>query len=260
MAFDPLGNALLAFGITLPRVIGAFLMLPLMTPETVPATVRNSFMASLALVAMPVALGGTALDAVTVPDWPFIVLKELFLGAAIGFVFGIVFWAFGAAGNLLDSQVGMALAAVFDPIQGHQTSLHGEFMSEFAAMLFMASGAFLIFLDLLISSYALWPVTSYYPELHRSGIAFFTGQFSYLMTTLLVLAAPAIVLMMLIDLSFGLVNRYAPQLNVFALTMPIKAWLATAVLMLSLGVYVEIVLERLGANRGLLEALRRLFA
>ena len=29
--------------------------------------------------------------------WPVIVLKEIFLGMAIGFCFGMVFWAIGAA-------------------------------------------------------------------------------------------------------------------------------------------------------------------
>lgn len=257
--FDFLGNPLLALGLTLPRIIGAFLMLPLMTPETVPAMVRNSFMVSLAIVALPVALMGSPIDAMGAPQWPMLVLKELFLGISIGFVFGIVFWAIGAAGNVIDTQVGMGMAQVFDPIQGHQTSLHGEFLSQLAAWLFMASGAFLVFLDLLMSSYALWPVASFFPDLRAAGMNLFVGQFSYLMTALLVLAAPVMVILLIIDLSFGLVNRYAPQLNVFALTLPIKAWLATAIIMLMLGVYVEIVIERLLDNRGLIESLRRTF-
>jgi type III secretion protein T len=257
--FDFLGNPLLALGLTLPRIIGAFLMLPLMTPETVPAMVRNSFMVSLAIVALPVALMGSPIDAMGAPQWPMLVLKELFLGISIGFVFGIVFWAIGAAGNVIDTQVGMSMAQVFDPIQGHQTSLHGEFLSQLAAWLFMASGAFLVFLDLLMSSYVLWPVSSFFPDLRAAGMNLFVGQFSYLMTALLVLAAPVMVILLIIDLSFGLVNRYAPQLNVFALTLPIKAWLATAIIMLMLGVYVEIVIERLMDNRGLIESLRRTF-
>src|SRR5688500_7819768 len=257
--FDFLGNPLLALGLTLPRIIGAFLMLPLMTPETVPAMVRNSFMVSLAIVALPVALMGSPIDAMGAPQWPMLVLKELFLGISIGFVFGIVFWAIGAAGNVIDTQVGMSMAQVFDPIQGHQTSLHGEFLSQLATWLFMASGAFLVFLDLLMSSYVLWPVASFFPDLRAAGMNLFVGQFSYLMTALLVLAAPVMVILLIIDLSFGLVNRYAPQLNVFALTLPIKAWLATAIIMLMLGVYVEIVIERLVDNRGLIESLRRTF-
>lgn len=257
--FDFLGNPLLALALTLPRIIGAFLMLPLMTPETVPATVRNSFMVSLAVVALPVALLGSPMDSLGAAQWPALVVKELFIGIAIGFCFGIVFWAFGAAGNVIDTQVGMSMAQAFDPIQGHQTSLHGQFLSEFATWLFMASGAFLVFLDLLMSSYALWPVTSYFPDLRAAGMNLFVGQFSYLMTALLVLAAPAMVILLIIDLSFGLVNRYAPQLNVFALTLPIKAWLATAIILLMLGVFIEIVLERLTDSRGLLNLLQRTF-
>ena len=99
-----------------------------------------------------------------------------------------------------------------------------------------------------------------YPELRASGLHLFVGQFSYMMTALLVMAAPAMVLLLLIDLSFGLVNRYAPQLNVFALTLPIKAWIATAMTLLLLGVFVEIVLTKLAQNRALLGLLDRAFS
>ena len=257
--FDFLGNPLLALALTLPRVVGAFVVLPLMTQQTVPVMVRNSFMVSLAIIALPVALAGIPMDSLGAAEWPVIVLKELFIGVAIGFCFGIVFWAIAAAGNVIDTQIGMAMATVFDPIQGHQTSLHGEFLSEMAAWLFMASGAFLVFLDLLMTSYALWPVSSYFPDLRMAGMNLFVGQFRYLMTALLVMAAPVMVILLVIDLSFGLVNRYAPQLNVFALTLPIKSWLATGIIMLMIGVYIEVILERLYDNRGLLNAMRTAF-
>ncbi|HJR72213.1 MAG TPA: type III secretion system export apparatus subunit SctT [Luteimonas sp.] len=257
--FDPVGNAMLALGLTLPRIIGAFIMLPLLTPENMPPMVRNSFLVSLAIIALPVAMAGAPIEMMGTFKWGPMVLKELFLGISIGLCFGIVFWALGAVGNVIDTQVGLSMAQVFDPIQGHQTSLHGTFLSQLAAFLFMASGAFLVFLDLLMSSYSLWPVTSYFPDIHFTGLHLFVGQFSYLMTSLLVLAAPVMVVLLLIDLSFGLVNRYAPQLNVFALTLPIKAWIATAMILMLLGVYVEIVLKRLTDSAGLLDALRRTF-
>lgn len=259
MPIDSVSNALLALGLTVPRIIGAFLMLPLMTSQNVPALVRNSFMVSLAIVAIPIAAAGAPVESMGAALWPVIVLKELFLGVAIGFCFGIVFWAIAAAGAVIDAQVGM-MGSVFDPIQGHQTSLHGNFLSQMMAWLFMASGAFMVFLDLLLSSYALWPVMSYFPQLEMDGLALFIGHFSYFATAMLVMAAPAMVLLLLIDLSFGLVNRYAPQLNVFALTLSIKSWIATAVIMLLLGVLVEVVLDRLAVNRGLLQVLEQAFS
>ena len=255
--FDLLGNPLLALALVLPRVIGAFLLLPLMTQQPVPAMVRNSFMVSLGIIVLPVALAGLPMQDVGTIEWPLIILKEIFIGVAIGFCFGIVFWAVAAVGSVIDTQVGMSMAQVFDPIQGHQVTLHGEFLSQLATWLFMASGAFLVFLDLLMGSYVMWPVASYFPDLPAAGMNLFVGQFDFMMTTVLVLAAPVMVVMLIIDLSFGLVNRYAPQLNVFALTMPIKAWLATALILLLIGVYVEILLERLGSNRYLLGLIRQ---
>jgi type III secretion protein T len=259
MQFDILGNPMMALGLTLPRIAGAFIMLPLLTQQNMPAMVRNSFLVSLAIIALPVALAGLPAGGMAVTDMAPIVLKELFIGVAIGFCFGIVFWAIGAAGNILDTQIGMSMASIFDPIQGHQTSLHGQFLSQLAAWLFMASGAFLVFLDLLLTSYAVWPVTSFFPDIQVAGMHLFVGQFSYMMTAALLLAAPAMVILLIIDLSFGLVNRYAPSLNVFALTLPIKAWLATAIILLMIGTFIEFVLKRLGDSRGFLHLLQNVF-
>ena len=252
-------TAMLALGLTLPRIIGAFIMLPLISPQNMPAMVRNSFLVSLAIVALPIVVTTAPAGTMSTLSWPALVVKELFIGVAIGFCFGIVFWAISAAGNVIDTQVGMSMATVFDPIQGHQTSLHAEFLSMFAAWVFMASGAFLIFLDLLMQSYAIWPPTSFYPDLPAVGMNLFVGQFGFFMTTLLVLAAPVMVILLIVDLSFGLVNRYAPQLNVFALTLPLKAWAATGIILLLLGVYIEILVQRLHDSEGLVELLRRTF-
>lgn len=260
LGFQSLQELMVALGLTLPRIIGAFVMLPLLTAETVPAMVRNSFFVSLALVALPITMAGAPVGAMHTTFWAPVILKELFVGISIGFCFGSVFWAISAVGNIIDTQVGLSMATVFDPIQGHQTSIHGDFLARLAAWLFMASGAFIVFLDLLMSSYVLWPVTSWFPTLHSGGMELFIGQFSYIGTAMLVMAAPIMVLLLIIDLTFGLMNRFAPQLNVFALTMPIKAWLATAMILLLLMTYIEIVLKRLGANQGLLQVLQKIFS
>ena len=258
-AFESIGDIMLALGLTLPRIIGAFVMLPLITQSNMPAMVRNSFLVSLAIVALPIAIASAPSAAMDTLQWPMMVLKELFIGIAIGYLFGLVFWAFSAAGTVIDNQVGMGMAQVFDPIQGHQVTLHGQFLSEFAMWLFMASGAFMIFLGLLMNSYAIWPPTSFFPDLPQAGMNLFIGQLGWFMSTLLVLAAPVMVILLIIDLSFGLMNRFAPQLNVFALTLPIKAWLATAILLLLLGVYIEILVGRLLDSEGLTDVLQRTF-
>ncbi len=257
--FDDATNLALAVGLTVPRIVAAFLMLPLLTPDNMPAMVRNSFFVSLALVAMPIAAGASPLELSGSVLWAPILLKEILLGLVIGFAFGIVFWALGIAGELIDAKVGSNIAQIVDPVQGHQTTLIGAFFSQFAAWLFMASGAFLIFIDLLLTSYVVWPIMSYWPQIGAEGQAWLFSQFGFLMTTALLFAAPAIVVMMLLDLVLGLLNRFSEQLNVFSLSLPIKAWVAIWVIALMLGVFVELIIARLFENRGILEGLRSVF-
>jgi len=104
--FDDATNLALAVGITVPRIVAAFLMLPLLTPENMPAMVRNSFFVSLALIAMPIAAGASPLELGSAVLWAPIILKEILLGLLIGFAFGLIFWALGIAGELIDAKVG----------------------------------------------------------------------------------------------------------------------------------------------------------
>ena len=256
MPFEMLGNNVLGIGLTLPRIIAAFLALPLLSSSSMPPLVRNSFFVSLAIVVFPLASATAPYTSMGDGSWPVVIVKEVFVGLAIGFTFGIVFWAIGAAGNLIDAKVGTTMASIVDPLAGHQTSLTGAFLSQFAAWLFMASGAFVLFLDLLLTSYQVWPVNEFLPRLSQVGEVFFVGQFNTMMTLAVMIAAPALVVMSLIDIGFGLINRYAQQLNVFQLALPIKAWVSTWIVLLMLGELVQVVLQNIASNKGLLQVLQ----
>jgi type III secretion protein T len=251
-----IGTTFTSIALVLPRIVSAFGVLPLLTDRDIPPLVRNSFFVSLAVMVYPLAATTTLGNTGSVP-WPLIVVKELMIGLYLGFVFSAVFWAMSAAGNLIDTKVGSNFAAVLDPIQGHQTSLTGELLSQVAAWLFMASGAFTLFIELLMTSYTVWPVAHLLPPFKAAASELAIDEFGALMVTTLLLAAPALVVMSLIDLALGLVNRYAQQLNVFSLTLSIKAWVSTWIVLLSIGSFVTVVMHRLFENRGLLSELRR---
>jgi type III secretion protein T len=255
-AASGIGSSVTSVGLVLPRIVGAFGVLPLLTGRDIPALVRNSFFVSLAVLVYPLAAAVPGSDMKSVA-WPMIIVKELLIGLYLGFVFSAVFWAVSSAGNLIDTKVGSNFASILDPIQGHQTSLTGELLSQLAAWLFMASGAFTLFLDLLMTSYTIWPVAQLLPPFKGAAQELVIGEFDSLLTTALLLAAPALVVMSLLDLALGLVNRYAQQLNVFSLTMSLKAWVAVWIVMLSLGSFVAVIMEKLFENRGLLQQLHR---
>lgn len=258
-ALGTLSDQALLLGLCTARIAVAFLLVPLFTGDLIPATVRNAIFLSFGVLALmlqpPLAAG--ALQHV---DWLRLFAKEVFIGGGIGFLFGTVLWAFEAAGQLIDTKVGATTAQVTDPLSGQQTPLTGAFLGRLANFVFMFSGGLLLFAGTLLDSYRLWPVMARLPALHPGGLVVFEHAFGQLMLLALLVAAPALVVLFAIDGVLGLVNRYAPQLNVFALSMSLKTWASTLVLMLTLAAMVErVIVDVQGRPALVLKAMRSLF-
>lgn len=102
----------------------------------------------------------------------------------------------------------------------------GQLLFQSLTCLFYASGAFLAFVGVIYASYELWPVARPLPaEFTMALPLYFAGKVGWLMGHML-LAGPISVACLLTDISLGLVNRFASQLNVYVLAMPIKSGLA----------------------------------
>jgi type III secretion protein T len=253
--FQSLSQAGISFAVVLARIAAAFLLLPYFTTETIPALIRNVFFVSVALAVMPLALAeplpASLAGAALIP----ILLKEIFIGVSIGFAFGIVFWALQSAGELIDTKIGTGIAQLVDPLTGAQTTLVGAYLGRLGGYVFAALGGLQLFVNLLLSSFRVWPVNAPLPDLEAAAAVFFVGRFDELMQLALLLAAPALCVLTLLEFGLGFVNRYAPQLNVFVLSMALKSWLAILILLLTLGSAVAFVVNWLGDQHGLLQVL-----
>ncbi len=256
---DIFGNWLNSTALALPRIGMSFAILPLLTKENTPVMVRNSLYLSLAMLVYPLAGVAAEISHINSIDWPFILIKEMLLGSMIGMLFSSIFWALNMAGGILDTQAGTNMASVLDPIQGHQTSLTSQWLAQFGAVLFMSSGAFLIFIDLLFKSYIIWPIHELAPIISLKTLKVFVDEFGYIFSTAFLIAAPGILILSVIDISFGIINRFAQQINLLSITSPIKAWVSSCVMILSLGMIVEIVLKKLAENQLLTNLLKNLF-
>lgn len=255
MEYQSFGQLVLTFAVVLPRIAAAFLLLPYFTSDTIPSLLRNIFFVGLALALVPLVLEQPLPPTLTGVALLPLLLKEIFIGIAIGYSFGIVFWAFEGAGQVIDGKIGSTIAQLSDPVTGHSTTLIGAYLGRLAGYLFVAFGGLRLFIDLLLSSFKVWPVLSPLPDLAAVGSLFFIERFDELMRLMLLLAAPALCVLTLLDLGLGFINRYAPQFNVFTLSMSLKGWLAVAILMLTVTSMGEFLVRWLGDQRGLLRLL-----
>jgi type III secretion protein T len=220
--FDRFGDIALLLGLSATRVAVAFLLVPLFTNELIPALVRNAMFMSIALLSLMLQPAPEPLQ-LSAWQWVTLFAKEAFIGGAIGFMISGVMWAFEAAGQVIDSKVGTTQAQVMDPLSGHQTSLNGALFGRLASFVFMAGGGFMVMIGALLESYSLWPVRAPFPSLVAGGMRLFESEFGRIMLLTLLIAAPALVLLYLIEGVLGLINRFAQQLNVFSLSMSLKA-------------------------------------
>jgi type III secretion protein T len=248
-------KALSNFAFVLPRLAGAFVILPLFTNDIVPAMIRNVLIAAMSLVVFPLVSASLDIAAITAVRMPVLLAKEVFIGAVLGFCFSVVFWAIEMAGQIIDTKVGATTAQISDPMAGHQTTLTGAFLGRFTSWLFVASGGLLVFLDLILTSYSVWPVHKMLPSLSLAGQEFIIDRSQQMLLLALMLSAPALILMTMVDLGM---NKFAQQLNVFQLSQPIKALIAIWMLLAMLNTIVSFVEGHLQALRGLTRELAQM--
>jgi type III secretion protein T len=244
-SLDGLFDNAILLAVSTTRVAAAFLLMPILSPETVPALVRNSIFLIFGLIVLTLQPQIAQME-LPVVQWILLFGKEALVGVVIGFFFGTMLWAFEAAGQIIDTKVGATMAQVVDPLSGHQTSLNGEFLARLANFVFMFSGGLLLLVGVILDSFVIWPIGSLTPTLNMQSLALFEGEFARLMTLAVLFAAPAMVILFTVDAGLGLINRFSPQLNVFALSLSIKAWLATLILLAMLTGLIQLLLNEIG--------------
>ncbi len=224
----------------LPRIVAMFTVLPLLHKRNLGgAMIRNGIAMCLVLFMHPMLSEAKPEEALTIYQTAAIVIKEIFIGAIMGYCLAIPFWAMEAAGFFIDNQRGASMASTLNPFSGAETSPLGILFSQTLIALIMTSGLFLLILDSLMLTYKAWPVFSYFPDLNLEGADFFLNQFDLIIKLAMWLAAPVAICMFITEFGIALISRAAPQLNVFILAMPIKSAVAMAILV----VYVATIME-----------------
>ncbi|HRJ54052.1 MAG TPA: type III secretion system export apparatus subunit SctT [Candidatus Thiothrix moscowensis] len=251
---------LIAWGLTIPRVIVAFALLPALTSSILPAQLRNGIVIILALFLLPLTYEQTRpieLDLLTILT---LVVKECVLGFMLGYAMSIPFWAVKAAGFLMDSQRGAMSAVFFSQPTEDMTSPIGSLLANLMIALLFASGAFLLLLESLFLSYQTWPIPNFFPVINQEVVSFFLQQLDALLYIAVLIAGPLIGITLLIDIGAGLIGRFLPQMNIFMQAMPVKSgvtFFVLALYVLFIAQYIQGQFLQLGNSLTLLDKLMR---
>jgi len=118
-------------------------------------------------------------------------------------------------------------------------------LSRWAGYLFLASGGLLMLMGALIESFALWPLTEPITSFREASVRLFEAEYSRFMSLAMRIAGPIIVVIFIIDVCLGLVNRYAQQFNVFFLSLSLKSIVTIMMVWIMLPFLVDVLVDEL---------------
>ena len=200
------------------RISALLLAAPIFGSSSIP--VRARVLLSVLVVALiapllppmeqvdPLGAGGVLLSA-----------QQILIGVSMGFILQMTFGAVVIAGQSLAMTMGLGFAMSVDPQNGVQVPVLSQLYVILSTLIFLAIDAHLVLIQLLADSFTLIPV----------GILSVDSAFvmnvvlwaSQMFAGALLLALPALTAVLLINISFGVITRAAPQLNIFAVGFPV---------------------------------------
>ena len=225
---------ILAYVLAAARLGGALAILPATSSSMITGVARSAATLAFATLVVPAILGAMPSG---VPSWPLMTLtavKEAVIGFLIGFFAAIPFWIAENVGNFIDNQRGATMGEVYSPLSGTQVSTTGIFFTQVVSTIFFVSGAVFLLLSALYKSYSVWPVFGHFVSFTPDAPRQILGALGEMLAKTVIISSPVIILMFLATIGLGFVNRTAPQLNVFFLSMPIKSALGVAMLVIYL--------------------------
>jgi flagellar biosynthetic protein FliR len=162
------------------------------------------------------------------------VLHEIAVGLMLGFVLQLAFAIPLIAAEQISGTMGLAIATSIDPASGAQAGALGTFFGLVLSLLFFATGAHLLWFELLIESYRLLPAGQFaFGAWRAEAVVMFMG---YGLAAAAAIALPVVLVLLLVQIVTGLIARSAPSLNLFALGLPAGVLAGIAAMIIALPV------------------------
>jgi flagellar biosynthetic protein FliR len=199
------------------RVAGFFMVVPIFGNQLVSPRIRVALSAATGLALTPVlgdVPGLATLNLGTIVD----LMMQILMAIGLGFTAVIFFQLFVVAGQFIGMQMGLGFAAMVDPGNGVQVTVWSQFFLMLVTLSFLVLNGHLVLLEVLVSGFKMFPTGMEISLAEFSGRIVRMGGWMFVGGVLL--AIPAVISLLIVNMSFGVMNRSAPQLNVFSLGFP----------------------------------------
>ena len=170
----------------------------------------------------------------TVLGYGIIVLKEVAVGLLLGQGTQLCTTIVLFAGRVVDMEIGISMASVFDPTTNQESSMTGMFFQYGTLMILYASGLHRYLLKALAETYILIPVNGVHFHLDNLLQTVITFLSDYIVIGFRI-CLPVFASITLMNIILGLLAKLAPQMNMFSVGIQLKLIAGITVLWITIG-------------------------
>ncbi|HOS96989.1 MAG TPA: flagellar biosynthetic protein FliR, partial [Deltaproteobacteria bacterium] len=148
-----------------------------------------------------------------------ILVHQMLVGLALGLAIDVIFAGIQIGGELMGFQMGFSIANVVDPMTGASAPITSNLLYITAFLLFFSFEGHHMLIRALVDSFSIIPVGGgpvrtpfFMAALTYAGHMFAIG---------IKVAAPVMGTLLLVNVSFAIIARALPQMNVFLMAFPL---------------------------------------
>lgn len=212
------------------RVTGIFTFNPIFGRQNVPMQVRVMMSIVLAVTMLTTMGGNTGFMPTSMVNFVLMLIFEGLIGMMFGFFVNMILTVMIYAGEQIDNQTGLSMAASMDPSTGIQMPVFANLYYYLFILYFFLSGSHREYIRLFALSYDIIPIgfmptINTYMLLHN--VTMFFGTIFVLAVKL---ALPIIATELIVEFCIGVMMKAVPSIQVFVVNIQLKILIGLFVL------------------------------
>lgn len=207
------------FFLVLVRMASFVSVVPFYGESNIPVRYKLGFAVALSYIVyslMPIE----ELPYSTTLEYATLVVKESIVGLMVGFSAFICNTIVLFAGRIIDMDIGLSMANLYDPTTREQVTLSGGFYQKTIMILFILSGMHLYLIGAMVDTFEIIPIggLKFSVLLYPTLVGFLSDYFIIGFRVVL----PVFAVILIANCAMGIMTKIAPQIHMFSIGMQFK--------------------------------------
>jgi len=196
-----------------------FLGIPLFAGKLIPVKIRTAFGLLLSILINPLVPANLEI-ANHFAGAILLSLNEICIGLLLAMTVRMIFFAVELAGHLISYEIGLMASSSVNPLLGSTDATLTTLLYYFSLLIFFVAGIHYDILKAFTLSFEILPIGNYF--LSASPMVEFAREISNVFVIGTLIAAPFIALNFMINISFAVLGKAVPKMNVFMTSFSIR--------------------------------------